>query len=137
MVKNLEIKNTDNFISPIIFTPGTKFMNNLPNFLKDYFDKLRDKYHNVELIDLTDLEYGESEFKLFYKMKDIIKLNNNSNNKESNILVSNDADVIIMALSIIKNTDTDTVRKLLMDKYNFNLGKYNSFIISKNKFFDL
>ena len=37
----------------------------------------------------------------------------------------------------VKNTDTDTVRKLLMDKYNFNLGKYNSFIISKNKFFDL
>ena len=102
-VNNLENKNTDNFISPIIFTPGTKFMNNLPNFLKDYFDKLREKYNNIELIDLTGLEFGESEFKLFYKMKDIIKLNNNSNNKESNILVSNDADVIIMALSIITN----------------------------------
>ena len=117
-VNNIEIKNTDNFISPIIFTPGTTFMNNLPNFLKDYFDKLRDKYNNVELIDLTGLEFGESEFKLFYIMKDIIKLNNN-NNKESNILVSNDADVIIMALSIIKENNKDNNNQI----YICNSGK--------------
>jgi len=37
----------------------------------------------------------------------------------------------------IRVTDNDAIRKLLMDKYNFNLGKYNSFIISRNKFFDI
>jgi hypothetical protein len=130
MVKNLEIKNTENFISPIIFTPGTKFMNNLPNFIKDYFDKLQDKYKDIELIDLTGLEYGESEFKLFNKMKDIIKLNN----KESNILVSNDADVIIMALSITNNSEIyignsgKIYREISLNGFlnKLNLNKYNN-----------
>jgi flap endonuclease-1 len=37
-------------------------------------------------------------------------------------------------LKIIK-TDTDAIYKLLVDKFEFNLGKYNSFILSRNKFF--
>jgi len=37
-------------------------------------------------------------------------------------------------LKIIK-TDVDAIYKLLVDKFEFNLGKYNSFIISRNKFF--
>jgi len=36
----------------------------------------------------------------------------------------------------IKNTDTTSIYKLLVNKYNFNLGKYNSFIIARNKYFD-
>lgn len=35
----------------------------------------------------------------------------------------------------IVNTATDSIYKLLVDKFEFNLGKYNSFIISRNKFF--
>ena len=139
MVKNnnnIEIKNTDDYISPIIFTPGTKFMINLPNFLKEYFDKLRNKYSNIEIIDLTGLEFGESEFKLFYKMKD--NLNNNIINKESNILVSNDADVIIMALSITNNNDKvneiyicnsgKIYKEINLNKFlnRLNLNKYNN-----------
>lgn len=128
MVKNIEIKNTENFISPIIFTPGTKFMNNLPNFLREYFEKLQDKYFGIEIIDLTGLEYGESEFKLFNKMKDVIKLNN----KESNILVSNDADVIIMALSITNNNEIyiansgKIYREISLNRFlnSLNLNKY-------------
>lgn len=37
-------------------------------------------------------------------------------------------------LKIVK-TDTDVVYKLLVDKFEFNIGKYNSFILSRNKFF--
>ena len=129
MVKNLEIKSPDNFISPIIFTPGTKFMNNLPNFLKDYFEKIKNKFDNIELIDLTNLEYGESEFKLFNKMKEIIKLNN----QESNILVSNDADVIIMALSQTKDCEIyignsgKIFREISLNKFLDSLNKNNNY----------
>ena len=35
----------------------------------------------------------------------------------------------------IKKTNNDNIYKLLVEKYEFNLGKYNSFIISRNKFF--
>jgi 5'-3' exonuclease len=96
MVKNLEIKNTDNFMNPIILTPGTDFMNELPSLLNEYFDKLKEKFSHLKIYELISIEHGESEFKLFNKMKDIIKENFN----QSNILISNDADVIIMALSI-------------------------------------
>jgi hypothetical protein len=37
-------------------------------------------------------------------------------------------------LKIIK-TNPDNIYKLLVDKYEFNLGKYNNFIIARNKFF--
>ncbi len=96
MIKNMEIKTTTNFLNPIIFTPGTEFMNNLSNFLSIFFDDLKIKYPNIEITNLINLEHGESEFKLFNNMKtNIIK-----NNKDTNILISNDADVIIMALSM-------------------------------------
>jgi 5'-3' exonuclease len=94
MVKNIEIKNTTNFINPIILTPGTDFMNSLPKLLEDYFEELKKKYNYIKIVNLMDIEKGESEFKLFEHMKDNIK------SKETNILVSNDADVVIMALSI-------------------------------------
>ena len=45
MVKNLEIKNTNNFINPIILTPGTDFMINLPKLLEEYFMSLKNKYN--------------------------------------------------------------------------------------------
>jgi len=37
-------------------------------------------------------------------------------------------------LKIVKTT-TDSIYKLLVDKLEFNIGKYNSFIIARNKFF--
>jgi hypothetical protein len=37
-------------------------------------------------------------------------------------------------LKIVK-TNPDNIYKLLVDKYEFNLGKYNNFIIARNKFF--
>ncbi len=97
MVKNLDIKNTNNFINPIILTPGTDFMNNLPKLLENYILELNEKYKSIEIFNLMDIEKGESEFKLFEHMK------KNINPKETNILVSNDADVVIMALSITTN----------------------------------
>lgn len=38
------------------------------------------------------------------------------------------------SMKVIK-TDNDTIYKLLVDKFEFNLPKYNSFILSRNKFF--
>ena len=36
----------------------------------------------------------------------------------------------------VKKTTNIDIQKLLIDKYSFNLGKYNSFIIARNKFFE-
>jgi hypothetical protein len=38
------------------------------------------------------------------------------------------------SMKIVK-TDNNPIYKLLVEKYEFNLGKYNSFILSRNKFF--
>jgi 5'-3' exonuclease len=100
MVKHIEIKNQNNFINPIILTPGTDFMNNLSKYLKDYFETLQKKYANIEITHLINIEHGESEFKLFNKMNENIQKDKNN---ENHILVSNDADVVIMALSIVKD----------------------------------
>lgn len=96
MVKSINNINEKNFISPLILTPGTDFMEKLPELLNDYFDELRTKYKSINITSLITEEYGESEFKLFNKMRQI-----NKNKSESNILLSNDADVIVMALSIV------------------------------------
>ena len=99
MMKNIgninENINENNFINPLILTPGTEFMDKLPDLLKEYFIELKEKYKNIKVISLISEEYGESEFKLFNKMREI------SSNQDTNILVSNDADVVVMALSII------------------------------------
>jgi len=36
----------------------------------------------------------------------------------------------------VKKTNNNDIQKLLLEKFNFNLGKYNSFIIARNKFFE-
>ncbi len=121
MVKSMgECKNTENFINPIILTPGTDFSNGLLDHLEDYFKKLREKYPEIEIIELISEDYGESEFKLFNKMKEFPK--------ERNILVSNDADVVIMALSI-----TDNKKNI----YIANNSGNNFTEINLNKFYNM
>ena len=88
-------------------------MRKLPNEIDLYIKEIQKNYSNLEIINLTNIELGESEFKLFNKMKDI---NTNTNN-ENNILLSNDADVIIMGLSILNNYN------IFICNYNNNIYK--------------
>lgn len=128
MIKKLNFEDNkeninEEFINPIIFTPGTIFMNELSDKLKKYFDKLKKKYNNIEIINLIDIEQGESEFKLFNYL-----LNNIKN--EKSILISNDADVIIMALSIINNDNNNeiSIGRIINKSLN---------IVNINKFYEL
>ncbi len=122
-INNSELDNITNekFINPIIFTPGTIFMNELSSKLENYFNKLKEKYKNIEIINLIDIEQGESEFKLFNYL-----LNNIKN--EKSILISNDADVIIMALSIINKENEISIGRIINKTFN---------IININKFYEL
>lgn len=122
MMKNTEITNQTNFINPIIFTPGTEFMNNLANNLDEYFNKLKQQYNNkIKIIELISMEYDESELKLFNKMKKY--------KKDNNIIVSNDADVIVIALSItntksninVCNIKNNIYQEISMNKFLNNL----------------
>jgi hypothetical protein len=36
----------------------------------------------------------------------------------------------------VKTMKNEEIYKLLVDTYDFNIGKYNSFMIARNKFFD-
>jgi 5'-3' exonuclease len=72
-------------------TPGTQFMNNLNNAIKEYY---KSRSHNI-LLSLSD-EPGEGEHKIF----DYIRKNNHTN---KNIIVYGmDADLIMLSLNHLK-----------------------------------
>lgn len=79
-----------------------------------------------------------SQYKTLDKMFEVIKKPDNYNYDEvrnyfenatskCNIPTENDLKII--------QTPNDNIYKLLVDKYEFTLGKYNSFIVTRNKFF--
>ncbi len=78
------------FINPIILTACSQFMNELYGNIKHIFNKLQNNYNNVQIISLIDIIHGESEFKLMDFMKQ------NTSPSETNIFVSNDADIVVM-----------------------------------------
>ena len=85
-------------VSPLHFTPGTKFMKSLPEKINKYIKKIEVSYKiKVEVL----FGSGEAEFKLIRKLLDIAKDKNN----ETHLLVSTDADMVIMASSILNSNN--------------------------------
>lgn len=102
-----------NIVSSLHFTPGTKFMKSFPEKFNRYIKKIEDLYKiKVEVI----YGPGEAEFKLIRKILDIYKININ----ESHILVSTDADIIIMASSIFNVVNNIYINNL---KYIISIDK--------------
>ncbi len=87
----------DNSFNTMLFTPGTSFMKNLKSKLNNYFKYIGESY-NIKINYLDD-ETDEAELKLKYQLMENAKLNNN----HTHIVVTNDADVVVM-LTTLKET---------------------------------
>ena len=91
--RNINNCKSDNL--SIQFTFGTKFMENLANDMDKYFEDIRKKY-NIE-IKLYFGEYNEAEIKIRECIsKRFIKYQN-----DTHIIVSSDADVIVILMGVI------------------------------------
>jgi len=77
-------------ISPLIYTPGTEFMETIEEKIK-IFAKKFELVYNIKIDYMIDKE-GEAEMKLKYKMMENIE----NNKSDTHILISSDADIIAM-----------------------------------------
>jgi 5'-3' exonuclease len=79
-----------------------------------------------------------TQYKTLDKMFEVIKKPENYNYDEVRNYFENATSKCNVPtdneLKIIQ-TPIDNIYKLLVDKYEFTLGKYNSFIVTRNKFF--
>lgn len=105
------------------FTPGTLFLKNLPEKLENIIEILK-THLNIDVY-IDTLEPGESEIKI----KNQILINFNNNNQDKHVLITTDADVILILLSHISYKrcyvlDHDNI--LSLEKlYEFHQIKYN------------
>lgn len=97
--KNISEKKSFN---TILFTPGTDFMKNLKTKLSDYFKFLENIYGIT--VDYLDSETDEAELKLKYQLMQ----NMDKHQNDTHIIVTNDADVIVM-LTTLKNVENTFV----------------------------
>jgi hypothetical protein len=109
--------DTETKVSSIIFTPGTEFMNTLEEKISNYVVFIK-HVHNINVIFEIN-NHDEAELKL----KRAIMSNNKKWPDDSHVIVTNDADVTIMLMTLI---DVSRV-------YVFEKGFQNSEIISIGK----
>jgi hypothetical protein len=84
----------ETMFNTIQFTPGTKFMETLDTKMKPFFEKLF-TFYNVN-IETCFGKFDESEIKI----KNIIMKRLTENSKETHIVVSNDADIVVMLMGV-------------------------------------
>lgn len=121
MIRNINIVNESKFINPIILTPETDFMKKLYDELKDHFAYLEEKY-NIKVISLLNEPIGESEFKLFNKLKKLsIKYPD-----DTHAFVSNDADVVVMSMALNKNIFVIYNEKQFKQVHEIDIKKLNN-----------
>ena len=100
--RNMDAENVT-YVNPLQFTPGTKFMKSLPEKISKYIKKIELTYKiSVEF----RLGSGEAEFKL---MSQILSRVN-----ENHLIISTDADVIIMACALnIRNIRVNNLKYII------------------------
>lgn len=88
-------------MNSLLLTPGTIFMNNLDDRIKEYIEtrKRRYKFRKVEFTLLSSREPDEGEIKLLRKL---YKLGVN-NSEYTHLIVGNDADLVVMTSAICIN----------------------------------
>ena len=119
-----EINNIKNEWDSSAISPGTDFMNNLSNQIKEHFKsdkyKLR-KNKSFKTILSDSLEKGEGEFKIFKYIQDSNLSNKNFLHK-NNVIYGLDADLIM--LSLLRNNNIC----LLREPIHLKLKNNNKFI---------
>lgn len=102
-------KVAPNSFNSLHLTPGTPLMNKLQSKLQHHINKTtcRYKYLTPKYIILPPTTPDEGELKIFAKL---IKHNRN-NLSQTNLVVGNDADLIVMAMSLSNITNIDILMK--------------------------
>ena len=77
-------------VTSLMFTPGTLFMKNLKENMSAYMEYISKSY-GID-VEFMDINFDEAELKLKYAMMENI----NKYDNDSHIIVTNDADVIVM-----------------------------------------
>jgi 5'-3' exonuclease len=98
--------------SSLIFTPGTEFMNELPNKLQPYIKQL-ELIYCVNVL-FTKETYDEAEIKL----KKYLMLNQSKYPDDTHIIISNDADIVVMMLTLANPNHTFVFYKNTQSKSN-------------------
>lgn len=104
-------------ISSIMFTPGTFFMNSLHKKLLNMIDFI-EKVYNI-YVDCDVDSYDEAELKLKNKMMNNIKKNHN----DSHIIVTNDADVVVMLMTLDDVSRTYIYEKSFQNSEIISIGE--------------
>lgn len=111
----------ENTFSSLMFTPGTKFMRELRKNLENYFEFV--EYSLCIKVNYLPDDIDEAELKLKYKVMKNIK----KHPEDSHIIVTNDADVIVM-LQTLENVENTFI---------FCKNKHQNEILSIGKLLDL
>lgn len=86
--------------STMMFTPGTTFMKSLKSKLSNYFKYIENTF--VIKVNYLDDQIDEAELKLKYKLMENMAENKN----HTHIIVTNDADVVVMLTTLKKTHNT-------------------------------
>jgi 5'-3' exonuclease len=104
MVRNKDIEFNNTSITPLHFTPGSIFMKELENKMNEYLKKLNDKLQ----VKIYTLMSGpdEAEIKLVKKITEL-----NKKPEEKHVILSNDADIVVIFTSLEKYNNLQIVKK--------------------------
>ena len=107
--------NSESFMSSMQLTPGTTFMNNLHNYLTDYSKLLKERYNHIDvnIVIVPPNLPGEGEIKIFKLLQDYNKINC----YQTNLVVGNDADLIVIAMATKLTVNIDVMIHLQADNY--------------------
>jgi hypothetical protein len=95
-------------ISPLNFTPGTEFLNNLKEKLKEFcFHSLvlRKKYEHTNFLISGADSIGEGEFKIFEHIKSLNK------EKENILVVGSDSDLLLFSLKTFEKKNVFVLKE--------------------------
>jgi 5'-3' exonuclease len=95
-------------ISPLNFTPGTEFLNNLKEKLKEFCFQslvLRKKYQHTSFLISGADSIGEGEFKIFEHIKSLSK------EKENILVVGSDSDLLLFGLKTFEKKNVFVLKE--------------------------
>jgi 5'-3' exonuclease len=102
-------------------TPGTQFMNNLDNYIENYY-KNNSQFKDINIIISCSNKIGEGEHKIF----EYIRNNNNYHKNTNTFIYGLDADLIVLCLNHIKITRNLFLFRELPDYNNHLTEIYNN-----------
>lgn len=119
-------QNDDIFKTSLNFTPGTNFIKDMSIKLEKCIKTIK-TYFNIK-VNIDSIAPGEAEIKIKYKLIQ----NYNKNKNHTHLLVTNDADVVLILASdetyiktnILLNNKVLPINELLIKHFN----KYNPFL---------